>query len=136
MGCSVNFPSMSRMNAGGGCGAGNAQKLKQQESLRKQDDEREAEVITHENAHAAIAGGAPVYEYNERGKIVGGHVAVTLNPNSRTSLETAKAAAEAPGGGMSGQDASVAAQASQMLSALDAKASMGKAQFAMQNKRF
>jgi hypothetical protein len=117
--------------------AGNAraeqQRKAQQDEIRRQDDEREAHVIAHENAHAAIAGNAPVYEYNERGRIVGGHVPVTLNPNSRASLERAKAAAEAPGGDMSAQDAAVASQADAMLRALDAKANQGRAQLAMQN---
>ncbi len=56
-----------------------------------------------------------------------------MNPGSRASLEKAKSAAEAPGGDMSSQDASVAAQADAMLKALDMKANMGRAQFAMQN---
>lgn len=109
---------------------------KQEEALRRKDDAVEAQVIAHENAHAAIAGSSPVYEYNERGRIVAGHVPVTLNPRDRSSLERAKAAAEAPGGDMSSQDAAVATQASMMLAALDAKASQGRAQVFMQQAAF
>jgi hypothetical protein len=112
-----------------------AQQKQQQEELRKHDDELEAKVIAHENAHAAIAGNAPVYEYNARGKIVGGHVPVSFSANDRASLERAKAAAAAPGGDMSGQDAAVYAQADALLRSLDAKANMGKAQLGLQNKK-
>ncbi len=107
----------------------------QKQELRKHDDEVEAKVIAHENAHAAIAGNAPVYEYNARGKIVGGHVPVSFSANDRASLEKAKSAAAAPGGDMSGQDAAVYAQADALLRALDAKANLGKAQLGLQNKK-
>lgn len=111
-----------------------ANRRQQEEAIRTEDDRIEAKVIDHENAHAAIAGNQPVYQYNERGRIVGGYVPVTMNPNSRSSLERAQAAAEAPGGDMSSQDAAVASQAAAMLSALDAKAYQGRAQVAMQRQ--
>lgn len=104
-------------------------------AIKRQDDIREAEVISHENKHAAVAGGNPVYQYNSRGRIVGGHVNVGMNPNSKTSLETAIKAAEAPGGDMSAQDQAVAASAKGMLKALESRSSEGKAQLAMQNPK-